>query len=46
VFVQQVVKGNRIYCSTEALLSLSDRQNESFSEVMQLTVKFVSSFGG
>jgi DNA mismatch repair protein MSH4 len=41
LFVQPVQRGRRIFCTTDTLSSLDQRQRESFNEILLLTVKEV-----
>jgi hypothetical protein len=44
VFIQQVRKRNRVYCTTEEIASLSERNNEAHAEICVLSTTFVFFF--
>eukprot|EP00808_Paulinella_micropora_P018136 g61784.t1 len=42
LFVKQVKRGKRVYCTTEDLISLNDRQNEAFTEIVLMTDRVIA----
>lgn len=40
IFIQRVKSGKRVICTTEALTSLTDRQNDSYNEVVLMTDRY------